>query len=186
MGTVCTSGIAVGVDNLTPVELRCEYLQNPLGIDVVQPRLSWRLESKVRGQKQTAYRILVASSAEKLKQLEGDLLDTGKINSNQTNQIAYAGRALTKHMQCFWKVMAWDMYGKPSNWSNPAHWSMGLLNSVDWKADWIGFDQIEQSKPASNLKKKAVIKKAIYGAPNNATKRIDVTEKLSTSDCRKS
>ena len=172
----------MGADNLTPVELRCEYLRNPLGIDVVQPRLSWRLESKARGQKQTAYRILVASSVQKLKQHVGDLLDTGKINSNKSNQIAYSGKALTKHMQCFWKVMAWDMDGKPSNWSEPAHWSMGLLNSTDWKADWVGFDGIRESKhaskPASNTKKTVIIHNAIYGAPNNAAKRIDVTDKL--------
>jgi len=80
------------VGKLEPVELRCEYLKNPLGIDVVQPRLSWRLESSQRGQKQKAYRVIVASSAEKLEQNRGDLWDTGKIQSSQTTQSCTRGK----------------------------------------------------------------------------------------------
>lgn len=177
IGALCMSAEAK-MDKLEPVALRCEYLQNPLGIDVVQPRLSWRLESNTRGQKQTAYRILVASSAEKLEQHQGDLWDTGKVESDQSIQLAYNGKPLQSQMQCFWKVMAWDVDGKASDWSEPAHWSMGLLNPADWKAEWIGFDKIPESKPAPGSKKKAVINKAIYGVPNNPGKQADVTEKL--------
>ena len=74
--------------------LRCEYLENPLGIDTAQPRLSWVLESKQRAERQTAYQILAASSEALLKSNSGDLWDTGKVASDQTLHVVYAGKAL--------------------------------------------------------------------------------------------
>lgn len=118
-------------------QLRCEYLENPLGIDVAQPRLSWVLDSAVRGEKQTAYQILVASSAEELKKDHGDLWDSGKMGSDQTTFVAYAGKTLASRAACFWKVRSWDKDGKPSAWSRPAFWEMGILAPDDWQAQWI-------------------------------------------------
>ena len=118
-------------------ELRCEYLKNPVGIESVRPRLQWRLTSTTRGQKQTGYRILVASAPGMLGQDRGDLWDSGKVDSEQTSQMNYAGSALGSRQSCFWKVMAWDKAGKPSQWSSVASWSMGLLLANDWRADWI-------------------------------------------------
>jgi len=126
--------------------LRCEYLRDPLGIDVRRPRLSWVLESDRRGQKQTAYRILVASSEENLRNDIGDLWDSGKVGSDETAHIAYAGKPLRSRMRCYWKVRVWDEAGRASAWSEPAMWSMGLLEESDWKAQWIGFDE-----PRKNL-----------------------------------
>ena len=77
-----------------PAELRCEYRVNPLGMDEAQPRLTWQVESGQRGAKQTAYQILVASSAELLKQNSGDLWDSGRVASAQTVNIVYAGKPL--------------------------------------------------------------------------------------------
>lgn len=117
--------------------LRCEYRDNPVGMDVAQPRLSWRLVSDQRGQKQTACRILVASSPEKLSRDEGDLWDSGNVSSDQTLQVVYAGRPLPSRMAVWWKVRAWDRDGRPSPWSAPASWTMGLLQRSDWQAKWI-------------------------------------------------
>ncbi|MHC4574462.1 MAG: glycoside hydrolase family 78 protein [Planctomycetota bacterium] len=119
-------------------ELRCEYRLNPLGVDVVRPRLSWVLESSRRAQKQTAYRLLVAGSEENLNKNRGDLLDTGKVESDQSVHIQYSGRPLKSRMRCYWRVKVWDKDGKESAWSQPAMWSMGLLESSDWQARWIG------------------------------------------------
>jgi alpha-L-rhamnosidase len=127
-----------------PEQLRCEYRANPLGIDVVQPRLSWVLapaDPKARGLKQSTYRVLVASSDANLRADKGDLWDTGKVQSDQSIQLAYAGKALASGAQAFWKVQVWDQAGKPSAWSQPAHWSMGLLKLEDWKGKWIGRDE---------------------------------------------
>jgi alpha-L-rhamnosidase len=94
-------------------ELRCEYRSNPLGIDVVRPRLSWIIESTDRGERQTAYRVLVASSPERLAQDEGDLWDSGKVASDRSTQIDYEGRPLTSHQWCLWKVRVWDRRDQP-------------------------------------------------------------------------
>ncbi len=129
--------MAYGQPQAAPVDLRCEYEVNPLGIDVSRPGLSWRLESDAHGEKQTAYRILVASSAERLEQDLGDLWDSGKVNSDRTFHIPYAGNPLQPHLQCHWKVRIWDKDGAESGWSSPARWGMGMLHSDDWKAKWI-------------------------------------------------
>jgi len=124
--------------DVTVRQLRCEYLRDPLGINVVKPRLEWILESGGRGQKQTAYQVLVAGSAERLNIGQADLWDSGKVKSDQSIHVVYSGKALTSQMRCYWKVRVWDKNGKPTSWSKPAMWSMGLLTESDWQADWIG------------------------------------------------
>jgi alpha-L-rhamnosidase len=125
---------------LQPQNLRCEYLCNPVGLDLAAPRLSWTVASDQRGQCQTAYQILVAGSPEELAADQGDLWDSGRVESDQTIHLAYAGRPLSSSQRCFWKVRVWDRQGRPSAWSEPAAWSMGLLKPEDWKAQWIAAD----------------------------------------------
>jgi alpha-L-rhamnosidase len=121
----------------TVENLRCEYLVNPLGIDAAKPRLSWIMASSRRGEKQTAYQVLVASSAKLLADEKGDLWDSGKVASDETSQIVYGGRQLTSRQSCFWKVRVWDRDGKVDDWSPVAQWHMGLLEASDWSAQWI-------------------------------------------------
>jgi alpha-L-rhamnosidase len=123
---------------LSPTKLRCEYAVNPLNVDVTSPRLFWIDESSGRGERQTAYEILVASSEKNLAGGKGDLWDSGKIVSDETIQIPYAGKPLDSLQPVFWKVRAWDAGDKPSAWSKPAQWTMGLLHPADWQAKWIG------------------------------------------------
>ncbi|MCW3060334.1 MAG: inverting alpha-L-rhamnosidase, partial [Capsulimonas sp.] len=125
--------------------MTCEYLENPLGIDVATPRLSWRETSNTKGYAQKAYRILVASSPSLLDADKGDVCDSGKVQSSQTNLIDFHGRALTSRMRCWWKVQAWDREGRRSAWSKPATFTMGLLSSQDWRASWIGINDTQTS-----------------------------------------
>lgn len=125
---------------LTVGELRCEHRENPLGIDVPQPRLSWSLKSNERGAKQSAYQILVASSAANLRANRSDLWDSGRIASDATVLLPYGGKSVASHAQCFWKVRAWDQNGKATAWSEPAYWTMGILSPSGWRARWIGLD----------------------------------------------
>jgi len=118
--------------------LRCEYTTDPLGIDVLRPRLSWVLQSGQRGQKQTAYRILAASSPDLLADGKTDLWDTGKVESSQNNQVEYAGKPLISRQRVWWKVFAWDKDSAASDFSQAAYWEMGLLSPADWPAEWIG------------------------------------------------
>ncbi|NMC19127.1 MAG: alfa-L-rhamnosidase, partial [Thermogutta sp.] len=117
--------------------LRCEYRIDPLGIDVARPRLSWLMLDARRGARQTAYQILVASSREKLARNEGDLWDSGRVESSLTNQIEYAGQPLTSRAECHWKVRIWDADGAVTEYSRPALWTMGLLEDADRQARWI-------------------------------------------------
>lgn len=134
---------------LIPKRLHCEHLENPLGIDVVHPRLSWQLQAQAneRGQYQTAYRILVASSREKLDSNQGDIWDTGKIQAEKSILIPYKGTALKSRQRYWWKVMVWDARGKPGPWSAPAFWEMALLDSGDWQAEWIASSAKEETPP---------------------------------------
>ncbi|MEJ0001219.1 MAG: family 78 glycoside hydrolase catalytic domain [Verrucomicrobiota bacterium] len=88
---------------------------------------------------QTAYQILVASSADGLAKDHGDLWDSGRIPSGEMSQIAYGGKALDSNEACWWKVRVWDQAGKTSAWSKPGQWTMGILHDADWSgAHWIG------------------------------------------------
>lgn len=120
--------------------LRCEMLNNPLGIDVTQPRLSWQIDGKARNIQQTAYQILVASSPDKLAHQQADIWNSGKVTSDESVHVLYKGKPLTSRTACYWKVKIWTNKGE-SNWSEPANWTMGLLSPADWKAQWIGLDQ---------------------------------------------
>ncbi|GAB3917634.1 alpha-L-rhamnosidase [Mucilaginibacter boryungensis] len=119
--------------------LRCEMLVNPQGIGTTHPRLSWEITGDGRGIIQTAYQILVASTPIKLAANQGDLWDSHKMTSDRSVMVAYAGKLLMSRTACYWKVKVWTTNGE-SAWSNPAQWTMGLLNPADWKAKWIGYD----------------------------------------------
>ncbi len=124
-------------DSIQVVNPRCENRIDPLGIDIVNPRLSWNLESSSRNKRQSAYQIIVSETKESLSENKGTLWDSGKINTNQSIQIQYQGKELSSEMTCYWKVRIWDEDGNRSDWSGPAYWEMGLLSQNDWKADWI-------------------------------------------------
>ncbi|MGA7720215.1 MAG: family 78 glycoside hydrolase catalytic domain [Ignavibacteriaceae bacterium] len=150
--------------------LRCEYKENPI-IDVVNPRLSWILNSNQRGQVQTAFRILVASSWDKLTGGKANLWDTKKVLSDKTYQVEYKGQPLQSRQICYWKVMSWDKNGDPGKWSKPAKWEMGLLNDSDWKGEWIGLNlnflgkgKVYSLPPAPYLRKDVFITKEVKKA----------------------
>ena len=137
--------------------LQCEYLTNPVGIDTVQPRLSWQMVDSRTGARQTAYQVLVASSEAALKSDEGNLWDSGRVESDRSVHVSYAGKPLQSHQPCHWKVRIWDLDGKPTAWSKPAVWSMGILSHLEWHANWLRFTKpyertIEPGSPAEELK----------------------------------
>ncbi|NUM52282.1 MAG: family 78 glycoside hydrolase catalytic domain [Candidatus Hydrogenedentes bacterium] len=130
---VASAAITVG-------DLKCEYRREPLGIDTVRPRLSWKLQSKRRGAAQTAHHVIVASDAKLLDEGTGDLWDSGKRDSDRSVLVPYEGKPLTSRQQYWWKVRVWDELGEASEWSAPQRWSMGILRSEEWTAQWIGDD----------------------------------------------
>jgi alpha-L-rhamnosidase len=121
-----------------PVTLRCEYLHNPVGIDVRQPRFAWVLHHTERGQAQSAYQVLVATTPELLAQNKGDAWDSGKTASDDSTQVVYNGKPLESDHSYWWKVRYWDKGGNASDYSHPASFDVGLLSADDWKGQWIG------------------------------------------------
>jgi alpha-L-rhamnosidase len=144
--------------------LRCEYLVDPLGIDEAVPRLSWQLASENRGERQTAYQILTASSAKMLAQDRGDLWDTSQVDSAETVGIEYAGKPLTSSQKVWWKVRAWDAGGQASPWSDAASWEMALLAKEDWHGQWIARNDSIDEQPLPLLRSEFAINKPIKRA----------------------
>jgi alpha-L-rhamnosidase len=120
-----------------PVHLRCEYLENPLGIDAGSPHLSWQNDKTERNWMQSAYEVLVASSDDSLRPDKADIWDSGKVNSGESVGIAYRGPALESRKRYYWKVRVWDAGGEVSESRDVAWWEMGLLHPTDWKAKWV-------------------------------------------------
>jgi len=119
-------------------QLKCENLNNPIGIDHSHPRFSWIVQSDTRGQKQTAYQILVASRAEILGKNKGDMWDSEKVLSDKTAHISYGGKSLKSNHCYFWKLRAWDKDGIPGPFSDAAKFNTAILDPGDWQAQWIG------------------------------------------------
>nr|WP_294895118.1 family 78 glycoside hydrolase catalytic domain [uncultured Pedobacter sp.] len=101
--------------------------------------MSWEIidTNKIRGQKQTAFQVLVASSLAELNENKGDLWDSGKLLSNQSINNVYKPNDLKSGQKCFWKLRVWDVSDKASEWSGAASFTIGLLNPNDWKGSWI-------------------------------------------------
>ena len=122
-------------------QLTCEHLQNPIGIGSTQPRLSWKLRSTRIGEVQTAYEVQAASSLALLKSGQPDLWDSGKVMSDQSILILWAGQPLASRSHVAWQVRVWGKDGEPSAWSDPATFELGLLSpETEWKAKWITAD----------------------------------------------
>jgi len=141
---------------LQVTSLRTEYLVNPIGIDVRQPRLSWQLQSDRRDVRQVAYQIQVATSREALARGRDLVWDSGRVESDQSVFVPYGGPALQRRQRYYWRVRVWDNHGRSSAWSEPAFWEMGLLSPEEWQAQWITYDWEEdtsQPQPAPMLRR---------------------------------
>ena len=121
-------------------DLRCEKLTNPLGIDRTTPMLGWKIKSASQADIQTHYRILAATSIDKLNENNGDLWDSGKIKSAEQVAINYQGKALKSGDMVYWKVKTWTQKEGELPWSDAATFSIGLLNTTDWQGQFISFN----------------------------------------------
>jgi alpha-L-rhamnosidase len=135
-----------------PVHLRCESVQNPLGIDALTPRLSWQSDNKENNWKQSAYQILLASSAEQLSAGHGNVWDSGKVSSGESIGIAYGGPKLESRKRYYWSVRVWDEAGKALQSSESAWFETGLLNKEDWTARWITWTNPEEAADRAGIR----------------------------------
>ena len=152
----------IGISITAQVKLQnllTENLRNPVGIDVQQPRFSWQLVSDQRNVSQTAYEIIVSGTT-------GAAWKSGKIPSDRSVHVPYAGTALLPGKKYTWEVRVWDNNGKPSPWSEPAFFQTAFFNAADWKAKWIeaGFIEDSINRPAQYFRKQFSINKKISSA----------------------
>jgi alpha-L-rhamnosidase len=144
-------------------ELVCEYHTNPIGIDVQKPRLSWKIVSDKQNVLQSAYEIKVTDQSPKGKVV----WNSGKITSEKSVNIEYAGPELKPMQRVYWQVRVWDNDDKATKWSEPAFWEMGITKSELWTASWITMENekvFDGSKPAHYLRKEFSTSKKIKSA----------------------
>lgn len=125
---------AVNVGSLTT-----ERLERPLGIELDSPRLGWIITSDKPGVMQTAYHILVASSPERLAEGKADVWDSGRVESDESILVPYAGKPLAPNRRYFWKVKVYTTRGE-SPWSDVAEWGTGPMGETGWRGRWIGWE----------------------------------------------
>jgi len=139
--------MASAIGPQAPTGLRCEYLSNPLGIDVLQPRFGWIPNHSQRAETQTAYQVLVAGSPDRLDRDQGDQWDSGKVASSDSIQVVYGGRPLASGRTYYWKVRFWDSQDRASRYSAPAAFETGLLQPREWEGQWITGGELRRSFP---------------------------------------
>lgn len=148
--------------------LLCENLVNPLGLDVPRPRFSWQLLAgkNQRDVRQTAYELRVAPTPAALATGRGVGWASGKVASDSSVHVTYAGPALAAGRRYYWQVRAWDQRGRPSAWSAPAHWQVGLLTPANWRAAWIspGYAEDSLRRPSPQLRKEFRVSKPLRSA----------------------
>ena len=144
--------LTITAASATPVHLRCEYRENPLGIDAPAPHLSWQSETSDRNWKQSAYQIIVASSLDGLRSGRADVWDSGKTTSDESVDIPYKGPVLESRKRYYWKVRVWDAAGKVIDSSEDAWWEMGLLHPKDWTPKWITWRSPEDEADRKDIR----------------------------------
>ena len=149
------------------VKLVCEYHKNPIGIDVVNPRLSWQIMSDEENIMQSAYEIRVADSPKNLAKKGSQYWATGKVESDQSVNIEYLGKNLKSMQRAYWQVRIWDNNGKVTGWSEPAFWEMGILEPETWQASWIAMSNqpvTDSTPPVQYYRNEFSVQKKIKSA----------------------
>ncbi len=151
---------------LAVTDLTCEYQTNPLGLDVAQPRVSWKLTAGTRGTLQTAYELRVGTDSKGLTRGQNIAWQSGKVSSAQSVLVAYKGPALKSRQIYFWQVRVWDNHGNASAWSPVNSWETGLLQPTDWSARWIepNLPEDASNQPAPQLRRAFTVAKALASA----------------------
>ncbi|MEI6520362.1 MAG: glycoside hydrolase family 78 protein [bacterium] len=148
--------------------LRCEYTVKPIFIENKTPRFSWEMQTDRRGAMQSAYRIIIATTHENLSKGNADIWDSGKISSNYSNAILYAGQELLSNKRYYWMVQVWDETSNLIS-SESTYFETALLNEDDWTAKWISKPNLPANTdcsylPAPYLRKSFDLNKTIIQA----------------------
>ena len=171
--------VLASATSATPVRLRCEYLENPLGINVAAPHFSWQSDNTERNWKQAAYDLLVASTDEGLRAGKADIWDSGRVDSGESVGILYRGPKLESRKRYYWRVRVWDAAGRPSESAPGTWWETGLLHPTDWKAKWIRWKNPEDDADRKGIRWIWVRGQDALSVAPKTTASFHVTVKLS-------
>jgi alpha-L-rhamnosidase len=143
---VAPADAAARAPRLAVTSLQVDDTTTPLGIDDTHPSLSWRLGSLTADERQGTYRILVATTPDRLVPGRADVWDSGTVTSAQSVGVAYGGPALRSTQRYYWTVQVGDANRQLSGWAAPSWWEMGLLTAGDWHgAQWISPNTTDQA-----------------------------------------
>ena len=123
-----------------PVNLKCDTLSTPIGLDTPHPQFSWQLQDDRFAAKQTAYQLQVATQPSMLAAGKSDIWDSGRVASEQSVGVAYAGPVLKPEQRYYWRVRVWDKDGNTYPASDVTWWETGLMSPAAWRGKWIGFE----------------------------------------------
>ena len=129
-------------------KITTDYKVNPTALENKKPKFSWIVNADGFNKSQSAYHILVASSADKLSQNDADIWNSKKVNSSASTFVSYEGIELIPMQTYFWKVKIWDEAGKPSDWSTMQTFEMSLMKDTNWgAAKWITLNKDTRTSP---------------------------------------
>ena len=136
---------AEAMEVLQVTQVTCEHKVNPMGIDTLKPTFGWKMESQQRDVLQKSYRVLVSTSLDKLNEDNGDMWDSGVVESQNSTAVVYAGRDFAAQTVYYWKVKVTDNKGNQAQ-SEPATFETAMLSDADWNgAQWITADGAEDN-----------------------------------------
>ncbi|MGI6046879.1 MAG: family 78 glycoside hydrolase catalytic domain [Petrimonas sp.] len=140
-------------------DLKCENLCDPLGVNTLQPRFSWKNSSIEEGTNQSAYQILIAGDIKNLNEDKADFWNSGKVASSSNILIDYQGKEIDSRQLLYWKVRTWDENDKVSKWSDVGVFSVGILDESDWTASYIGYPSENEVQSSPQFRKVFSIEK---------------------------
>ncbi|MBB5395659.1 glycoside hydrolase family 78 protein [Mucilaginibacter sp. AK015] len=145
------------------VSLKCEHMSSPIGVDAVQPRLSWQINDTRQGARQSAYQVLIAKDSVGLSFKKGYAWDSGKLSS-PASSITYNGTKLEPFTRYYWKVRTWDKDGKLMPDSRITFFETGMMGMANWRGNWISDERGINTLPAPYFRKTFVAAKKIKSA----------------------
>ena len=153
LAIACLFGACQDPSGLNIGHLQCELLDAPLAINNTTPHFSWKMTSPTNGVNTTAYQILVATETDKLNEEQADLWNSGKVQSDASQHIAYQGKPLASRSMAYWKVRVWNQDDVASQWSKPTSFGIGMLDDKDWaeNACFIGAEQADEKSQSAPL-----------------------------------
>lgn len=138
-------GCQVQNDRITPVNLRTEYLTNPLGIDADNPRFTWEYEGEQPDFKVSRSEVLIGTSPDNMRTLQ-------------------PGMKLSPQTRYYWSVNVWDEHGIRCKSSKVAFFETGKRSQENWKAQWITDNLDKETEPAPMFRKSFMLKKPVKKA----------------------